>query len=61
MLIFTVQNTMNKHSKKFMSYLYLTTCLLLHRIFGNVVMLCIILWKNKRSKKYFIFLIKYNK
>ena len=28
---------MNKHLKTFMSYLYLITCLLLHRKFGNII------------------------
>ena len=28
---------MNKHFKTFVSYLYLITCLLLHRKFGNII------------------------
>ena len=28
---------MNKHLKTFVSYLYLITCLLLHRKFGNII------------------------
>ena len=31
---------MNKHLKTFVSYLYLITCLLLHRKFGYIAIVC---------------------
>ena len=36
-LDFTIYNIMNKYLKTFASYLYLITCLWLHRKFGNVI------------------------